>query len=312
MRQVENNTNLKKMGTRIAARVVQGIGRLRRASSFITLLSSKLEIADRDPNAFAVCTCSLQINRRQITRPTYTFTWIRMAGGGQIASNLSFTPSTTIRYGQSWTFLFVIRYWRYNILQSTNPDAYTQWVNALQPIVKMFGDNEDSITAPSDNFTSYTSDNMAMTNSYDNNQSNSPSLAKHSASDNMTPEPQTFVRHRSHTDRSRPPSLSVNALNGPLRFEQGAQNQPALLSAAKVGLRDGTNKFGLDEDPPSDEKIGELQNRMDSYEVYIPNNMSNAQSDGITNVSAGGIDLADEISILDDMLGVSDGEEPVS
>ena len=40
--------------------------------------------------------------------------------------------------------------------------------------------------------------------------------------------------------------------------------------------------------------------------------MSNAQSDGITNVSAGGIDLADEISILDDMLGVSDGEEPVS
>ena len=42
---------LKQMGTRIAARVVQGIGRLRRASSFITLLSSKLEIAVRDPNA---------------------------------------------------------------------------------------------------------------------------------------------------------------------------------------------------------------------------------------------------------------------
>ena len=51
---------------------------------------------------------------------------------------------------------------------------------------------------------------------------------------------------------------------------------------------------------------------MDSYEVYIPNSVSNAQSDGITNVSAGRIDLADEISILDDMLGVSDGEESVS
>ena len=106
--------------------------------------------------------------------------------------------------------------------------------------------------------------------------------------------------------------MSVNALNEPFRFKKGSQNHPAQLSAAKDGSPEDTKIFGLDEDPPSDEKVGALQNRMDSYEVYIPNSVSNAQSDGIINVSAGRIDLADEISILDDMLGVSDGEESVS
>ena len=97
--------------------------------------------------------------------------------------------------------------------------------NALQPIVKIFGENEDMTTTPSDNLTSYTSDNMAMANSYDSSQSNSPSLAKHSMSQTMTPEPPTLLRHRSHTDRSRPPSLSVNALNELFRFKKVLNTQ---------------------------------------------------------------------------------------
>ena len=300
---------LKKMGTRIAARVVQGIGRLRRASSFITLLSSKLEIADRDPSTFAVCTCSLQINRRQITRPTYTLTWIRSGGSGQIASNLSFTPSTTIRYGQSWTFCLSFDTGDTIYCRAQNQDVYTQWANALQPIVKPYGDSKDNNAAHNADSSSYTTENTVMSNSYSSHQPNSPSLAKHSMSETMTPEPPTLVRHRSHTDRSRPPSLSVNALNEPFRFQRHAQNQPSIHSAAKDGPREGTQKIGLDKEPSSDDKISELQNRMDSYEIYIPNSGSNAKSYGITNVSAGGIDLADEISILDDMLGVSDDEE---
>ena len=349
------------------ANIVAKLLRFRRSSSFSTVMSSQLDVADdRNPSRFTRSICTIDLSKRQLTKAMYTFTWIKAdsveRGDKEALSKLQITSSTTIDVSGDLVFNLHFDNDESIYCKALNPKDYMRWLSALEPMVGHDGspnrnkDNKDYYNGRN-NDSDLSIDSLGVSSAFA-----SPSSYKEDENGvefGRKPKLQRSISHSvskistdfiSRTNKknfiAREPSNSV-ALdkNGSFNVDAEIRQREARQRQKKQEQEEEERRQREEREKQQEQNfhlhtadtadlhkvstseilstdnidLNTSPSRGDStYEIYQPANSPSLskQSSSYNNQSfkssdngSQGVDLADEISILDDMLGLYDDDD---